>query len=77
MYKVKEILKKYDNEIYRIQYKNFFPTSTQNMNDENKKQYLNLVLKINSFLKKLNTILPGILLRMMLQNLTMTKVTSK
>ena len=70
---VKDIFKKYDDEISRSQYRNFDPTSNQNLNNENKKQYLKLILKINSFLKICNTILQGNLVRLMLQNLTMTK----
>jgi len=34
---VKEIFKKYDDEISRLQYKKFTPTSTLEMNDVNNK----------------------------------------
>ena len=48
---VKEIFKKYNDGIYRTQYKNFFRTSTQNMNDKNKKTIFKLDLE-NQFISK-------------------------
>jgi hypothetical protein len=36
MYQTKQIFEKYNNEISRIQYRHFNPTSTLNLNDENR-----------------------------------------
>jgi hypothetical protein len=51
MYKVKEIFNKHDDEIARLQYKNFNPTSTQDFNAENKKTIFQLDLE-NQFISE-------------------------
>jgi hypothetical protein len=37
MYKTKEVFSKYASDVSQLQYLNFYPTSTLNLNDENKK----------------------------------------
>jgi hypothetical protein len=48
---VKDIFKKYDDEISRSQYRNFDPTSNQNLNNENKKTIFKTDLE-NQFISK-------------------------
>jgi hypothetical protein len=51
MLKTKEIFDKYEDEIARLQYKNFNPTSIQDLNAENKKTIFKLDLE-NQFINK-------------------------
>ncbi|MCL2860709.1 MAG: hypothetical protein FWF46_09290 [Oscillospiraceae bacterium] len=51
MYKIKEIFKKYEDEIARCQYKKFKPVSTLDLNAENKKTKFQLDLE-NNFISK-------------------------
>jgi len=51
MLKTKQIFDKYEDEISRLQYKNFTPISTQDLNAENKKTIFKLDLE-NQFINK-------------------------
>jgi len=51
MLKTKEIFDKYEDEIARLQYKNFNPISTQDLNAENRKTIFKLDLE-NQFINK-------------------------
>jgi hypothetical protein len=59
MYKLKEMFDKYNDEIARIQYKNFNPTSTQDFNAENKKTIFQLDLENQSISKNIQYYIAG------------------
>jgi hypothetical protein len=59
MFKTKEIFSKYEDEVAQLQFKNFFPTSTLHLNDENKKTTFKLDLEEDFITKNIQYYVAG------------------
>jgi hypothetical protein len=59
MFQIKQIFNKYANKVSRFQYKNFFPLSTLNFNDENKKTVFKLNIEDDFISKNIEYYIEG------------------
>ena len=59
MFKTKEIFSKYGNEVPQLEFKNFYPTSTLHLNDENKETSFKLDLEDDFIIKNIQYYIAG------------------
>ena len=59
MFQIKQIFNKYADEVSRFQYRNFFPVTTLNLNDENKKTVLELDIEDDFISKNIEYYIKG------------------
>jgi len=59
MFKVKQIFNKYVDEVSLFQYRIFFPVSTLNLNDENKKTVIKLDIEDDFISKNIEYYIEG------------------
>jgi hypothetical protein len=59
MFQIKQVFDKYADEISRIQYRNFNPIPTLNLNDENKKTTFKLDLEDDFISKNIEYYIEG------------------